>query len=56
MTPESPEVRWHASTAAFEEDEPEISEDLADAIALGFEAFLFALVVVVLALVLWAAI
>jgi hypothetical protein len=35
-------------------DEPEISEDLADAIALGLEALLFAAAVVIIALVLGA--
>lgn len=53
MIPPSPEVRWHAATSAFE-DEPEISEDTADAIALGLEALLFAAAVVIIALVLGA--
>lgn len=53
MIPQSPEVRWHAATSAFE-DEPEITEDAADAIALGLEALLFAVAVVIVVLVVGA--
>lgn len=49
MTPPSPEVLWHQSTAAFEED-PQISEKTADIICLVAEAFLFAVCVVVILL------
>jgi hypothetical protein len=52
-TPRSDEVRFHSIKSAFEE-EPEISEDVADAIALGLEALLFAAVVVIVAFVMGA--
>lgn len=54
MIPRSPEVAWWAATSAFEEDEPEISEDVADAICLGLEALLFAIAIVIVAFVLGA--
>lgn len=54
MIPRSDEVRFHSIKSAFEEEEPEISEDLADAIALGLEALLFAVAVVIVAFVLGA--
>lgn len=52
--PPSPEVRWHMATNAFEDEEPALSEETADKIALAIEAFVFALVVVILALVGWS--
>lgn len=52
--PMSDEVRFHSIKSAFEEDEPEISEDLADAIALGLEALLLAAAVVIVWLVVGA--
>jgi hypothetical protein len=52
--PRSSEVSWWAATSAFEDDEPEITEDVADAIALGLEALLFAAVVVILVFVVGA--
>lgn len=51
MIPRSDEVRFHSIKSAFEVDEPEISEDTADAIALGLEALLFAVAVVAVVLV-----
>ena len=51
--PRSDEVRFHSIKSAFEED-PEITEDVADAIALGLEALLFAAAIAIIALVLGA--
>lgn len=52
-SPMSDEVRFHSIKSAFE-DEPDITEDLADAIALGLEALLFAVAVVILVFVVGA--
>lgn len=51
--PRSDEVRFHSIKSAFEE-EPEITDDLADAICLGLEALLFAVAVVIVAFALGA--
>lgn len=50
--PMSDEVRFHSIKSAFEE--PEISEETADAICLGLEALLFAIAVVILVFVVGA--
>lgn len=52
MIPKSDEVRFHSIKSAFEETE--ITEDIADAIALGLEALLFAIAIVIVAFVLGA--
>jgi hypothetical protein len=52
--PRSSEVSWWAATSAFEDDEPEITEHVADAIALGLEALLAAIAVVIVLFVVGA--
>lgn len=46
MIPESPEVRWHAATAAFDEDEFEPDE-------MDAAALIMALAIVAITLLVW---